>query len=289
MQDWIQDFLIYLASERGLSKNTQEAYKRDLFAFWHFTGKKALTDIHKEDLLAFLENRKSRSYASSSLCRALVAIKVFFRFIKKETGRGDEEIAFLQSPKVWQLLPEVLALEEVERLLSSPDIHTFSGARDRAIFEVLYGAGLRVSEACSLNLQDIHSEGIRVFGKGGKERVVPLALRCFQLVEHYLHTFRKEAALPSCEALFITNLGTRIDRVQVWKKVKEYARQAGITKVVSPHTLRHSFATHLLENGADLRVIQELLGHAQIATTDRYMHVSQRHLLESFQAFHPRP
>lgn len=288
MKNWIHDFLLYLASERGLAQNTLSAYETDLLAFMDFLGDKDFTLLCKKDVIDFLEVKQQKGLASSSLCRALIAIKVFFRFLKKEGYLQVTDIAFLESPKVWQLIPEVLSVEEVDLLLITPDITSFLGSRDRAILEVLYASGLRVSEACGLDFRDIGDESIRVRGKGGKERIVPIAKSSLTKIDEYLGQFRDQVKVSS-DAVFVTTKGNRVDRVDVWSRIKLYAKKAGLQKNISPHTLRHSFATHLLENGADLRVIQEMLGHAHIATTDRYTQISQKHLTSSFSAFHPRP
>jgi integrase/recombinase XerD len=179
----------------------------------------------------------------------------------------------------------VLTIEEVSRFLQAPDIETPMGARDQAIFLVMYASGLRASELCGLNTSDVSDDQVRVRGKGNKERVIPIAASAVAAVDHYLAKFRTEGDGP----LFLSSQGRRMDRVALWERVKFYAKKAGISKPISPHTLRHSFATHLLENGADLRVIQEMLGHANIATTDRYTHVSRKHLHEAFEKFHPKP
>lgn len=285
----IEDFLFYLASEKGLSKNTIEAYRRDLNIFISILEKKSTSIMHtgEKEIRAFLEELQKRNFASSSICRAVVALKGLFRYLRKERIVSGEQSFYLDTPKVWQLVPEVLTEGEVKNLLDIPNNEDFIGARDKAILEVLYASGLRVSEVCGLNIQDISDEAVRVKGKGGKERVVPIALVALQSIDHYLVHFRGEA--KNNEALFISQKGKRIDRVAVWNRLKVYAQKAGITKSISPHTLRHCFATHLLENGADLRVIQELLGHADINTTDRYTHISQKHLQDAFSKFHPRP
>ncbi len=289
MEDWIEDFLLYLASERGLAIHTRDSYKMDLLAFWVFTGKKSMKNIGKEDLIAFLESKQTRGLASSSIARALIALKVFFRFVKRESGKGIQGIEFLESPHIWQLIPEVLTLEEVDLLLAAPNVDEFVGSRDGAIFEVLYASGLRVSEACGLDLHNIGEGTLRVFGKGGKERIVPIAYSSLEKVNAYIATFRSKVAVKGESALFLTSKGKRINRITVWSRIHLYAKKIDLHKSISPHTLRHSFATHLLENGADLRVIQEMLGHAHIATTDRYTHVSQKQLIEKFLVFHPRP
>ena len=290
--DYLDDFVSYLASEKGLARNTLQAYQNDVFSFYEFLDGQSISSVlqvQKELIVTFLEQLQRRGYASSSLCRTLVSIKVFFRFLKRERYIEKNEADLLDSPRVWQLIPEVLTVEEVDLLLSSVDTSTFIGARDKALFEVIYGSGLRVSEACSLHIHDIGDESIRVKGKGGKERVVPIAKSILQTIDFYLVHFRNGVQSEDTSALFISEQGKRIDRVAVWSRIKHYAKKAAIAKRISPHTLRHSFATHLLENGADLRVIQEMLGHSSIATTDRYTHISQKHLSEAFFSLHPRP
>jgi integrase/recombinase XerD len=287
MDPSIQDFLSYLASERGLAAHTLESYGRDLKQFSQVIQKSPET-IQEQDISLFLAHLKAKKAASSSLCRALVALKVFFRFLKKEGMIPADVTYYLDSPKVWQLIPEVMSCEEVERLLSAPQETEPRGVRDRALLQLLYASGLRVSELCGLNLYDLDEAFVRVRGKGGKERLVPVAQSALQAVDNYLVQVRKTQDEKDV-ALFVSSRGKRISRIEVWKCVKRYAEQAKIKKEISPHTLRHSFATHLLENGADLRIIQEMLGHASIATTDRYTHISQKYLNQAFEAFHPRP
>jgi len=291
MQQWIEDFLAYLGAERGLAQNTLLSYRRDIALFTQVLqerGIKSAERIQEEDVIAFLAVLKQKGYATSSICRALVAIKMLHRFLKREKGVAKDVTLHLDSPKMWQLIPEVLTLSEVDRLLKAPDVSTAEGALDHAILHVIYASGLRVSEVCGLNLQDVDDHIVRVRGKGGKERIVPIAQSAVKALDHYLTHYRTQVG-DTQEALFVGAKGKRIDRTFVWKRVKAYAKAAGIVKEISPHTLRHCFATHLLENGADLRVIQEMLGHASISTTDRYTHISQRHLKEAFEAFHPRP
>lgn len=279
----LEEFLSYLGAEKGLSKNTLEAYGRDISLFLNYSHNKI--DVLQDEILGFFRYLKDKGYAAASICRMVVAVKVFFRFLKKEGHIKSDPTLYLDSPKMWQLIPEVLTFAEVTALLQQPDTDSFQGARDRAILEVLYASGLRVSELCNLNIENVDDIFVRVTGKGNKERVVPIAPSAIEKIDHFLGKFRNDKE----GALFITEKGRRIDRVMVWKRVKFYAKKAGITKEISPHTLRHSFATHLLENGADLRVIQEMLGHANIGTTDRYTHISQKHLHEAFAKFHPRP
>lgn len=285
MEREIADFLSYLGSEKGLSPHTLAAYGRDLHSYAQFSQGKKVDEVSAEQIIEYFQTLKTKGIASSSLCRALVAVKVFFRFLKREKIISQNPTVFLESPKMWQLIPEVLTVEEVTRFLEMPDISTEIGARDKAIFMVMYASGLRVSELCSLNTGDVSDDQVRVKGKGNKERVIPIAAAAVAAVDDYLTRFRTEGDGP----LFLSRQGKRMDRVALWERVKFYGKKAGITKVISPHTLRHSFATHLLENGADLRIIQEMLGHSNIATTDRYTHVSRKHLHAAFEKFHPKP
>lgn len=288
MQRDIQDFVLYLSSERGLSSHTLEAYERDVRDFQVFLESYPLSgwaQVEQQHLINFLAQKKKEEYASASLCRALIAVKVFFRFLKREEIISTNATIHLQTPRLWQLIPEVLTPEEVDQLLIQPSPTTKKGARDRAILEVLYASGLRVSELCQIKLHDVDDTYLRVQGKGGKERLVPIGSKAINAVDHYL-TFREDSDRD--QYLFVSKNQKPMDRITIWNMVKAYARQAGIQKNISPHTLRHSFATHLLDNGADLRIIQEMLGHANISSTDRYTHVSQTHLREAFQAFHPR-
>lgn len=281
----IADFLLFLTAERGLSKHTVEAYGRDLHAFEASLVPKPVQEASSEEIIRFVGALKDKGYASSSSSRALVAIKVFFRFLVREKVIEKDPTVLLETPKLWKELPEVLTSEEVEKLLQAPDIETLTGMRDRAILELLYASGCRVSELCNLSLYDVDDEHIKVMGKGSKERLLPIGSHAIQAIDRYLANGRPESEKE--KHLFLTHRGTPITRIQVWKMIKEYAKKCGITKSISPHTLRHSFATHLLLNGADLRVIQELLGHSHIATTDRYTHLCPSEVQRAFMKFHP--
>ncbi|CCB88997.1 site-specific tyrosine recombinase XerD [Simkania negevensis] len=283
----LQDFLNFIGSEKGLSIHTIEAYERDLRTFLSSYPKTSLESVTQEEIISFIEKMKGKGYASSSLSRSLVAIKVFFRFLKRERLIVQDPTALIESPKLWQLIPEVLTENEITALLKQPDVDLEIGARDRAILEMLYATGMRVSELCSLNVHDVDDQTVHVRGKGGKERIVPIAAVAIEALDHYL-SFRRDVKKLKDEPLFLTKKGKRIGRTQVWVRLKHYGKGAQIDKVISPHTLRHSFATHLLDHGADLRVIQELLGHADISTTDRYTHLSNKHLYQAFDQFHPR-
>lgn len=281
----LQDFISYIRSEKGLSDNTIEAYIRDIKAFKAFLDSVSITDldfVEEAHIIEFLSKLKKEEYATTSISRALAAIKVFFKFLKREKIIGRNAAKNIESQKLWQVIPETLHIDEILNLLRQPDPETLEGARDLAMIEILYATGIRVSELCSLCLYSVDDHFIKVKGKGGKERVIPLGAKALEAVGRYLG-FRERG-----EHLFLNDKGKPMDRVFVWKRIKYYVKKAGITKNVSPHTLRHSFATHLLDNGADLRIIQEMLGHASIGSTDRYTHVSCARLRDAFEACHPR-
>lgn len=291
MDENVDDFLTYLISEKGLSKNTILAYGHDIRAFVDFVSQRGIcsfSDVQPHHFIEFLASLKNKDYASSSLCRILIAIKVLFRFLAREKIVPVNIGPLMESPKLWQLIPEVLSCDEVDTLLRQPDITTPYGARDKAILEVLYASGLRVSEVCSLNIYSVDDTFVRVIGKGSKERLIPIGEQAIEAVDFYIENYRNQTDSDRQPALFVSKLGRRIDRIAVWRMIKLYAKQGKINKNISPHTLRHSFATHLLDNGADLRVIQEMLGHASISSTDRYTHVSRCRLQEAFQECHPR-
>ena len=282
----LEDFISYIGSEKGLSLNTQEAYERDLKKFFHFCSKNNVKKVKESELLLFFKELQNSGFASASLYRMFVTLKVFFRFLIREKRESFNPTLQMQAPKLWQLIPEVLSLEEVDILLLAPNRDSLIGARDAAMFELLYATGMRVSEMCQLNIEDLDTDSLRALGKGGKERLLPIGVKAQTAIDHYLLKFRKDVGdhLP----LFLQKGGGRIDRFAVWKRIKFYGKKVGILKNISPHILRHSFATHLLDRGADLRVIQDLLGHASIGTTDRYTHLSQKRLFDCFDRFHPR-
>jgi integrase/recombinase XerD len=284
----IHDFLDYIRAEKGLSKHTIDAYRRDVMFFAKAVPIDNWANISSENVLQFIAILKEKSYASATVCRMLVSVKVFFRFLKREGVIAQDLIRYFETPKIWQLIPEVLTPEEAEKLLNQPKLNDAVGARDKAILELLYATGMRVSELCRLKITDLSDTFVKVRGKGKKERVIPVGKKAIEAVDYYLIHFRGEAK-DGHAFLFLSAKGKPIDRVTIWNKIKAYAKTAGISKEVSPHTLRHSFATHLLENGADLRLIQDMLGHEDIGTTDRYTHVAGNKLKAAFKAFHPRP
>jgi len=285
LENWLADFVVHLKSERALSPHTVEAYQRDVESFLQTVQQK--TAIEAEDVVTWIGGGKKKGYAETSLARALVAVKVFFRFLYREKYVQKDIGTFLDTPKLWQTLPAVLSYVEVEKLLAAPDSSPL-GIRDKAILELLYATGCRVSELCNLTMYDVDDEQIKVFGKGSKERIVPIGSKALEAIDHYLNTVRAKWGSEDQKALFLSKKGTPITRNEVWQRVKFYARKAGITKSISPHTMRHSFASHLLDRGADLRIIQEMLGHAHISSTDRYTHLTSSHIQEAFRAAHPR-
>ncbi len=294
MQALIDQFTDYVALERGLSPHTCEAYRSDLERFVHFLQSRkvsTLNDVTRRHITDFLMAEKDRDMATSTLARRLVSIKVFSRFLQQE-GLLDRNVAdAMDSPRLWKVLPDTLSTAEVDRLLNAPSGDTPRGYRDRALLELLYGTGLRVSEMADLRVSDLHlgEKYLRCIGKGNKERVVPFGDKALAVLNEYIAVHRP-ALLKGrpAEALFVTRRGTAFSRKGLWKLIKTHARTAGITKNVTPHTLRHSFASHLLAHGAQLRVIQEMLGHADIATTQIYTHVDQGRLKSIHTQYHPR-
>jgi integrase/recombinase XerD len=291
IQECQTEFLLHLRAERGLSAHTVAAYGRDIESFCSYLKLIGVTDISSvkgEQIVQFMLTLKEKKYASSSSARALIAIKVFFRFLFKEKIVASDLSATLETPKLWQRVPEVLSEQEVEKLLVAPEMETAEGVRDSAIMEMLYAAGIRVSELCSMKIYDVDDEEIRVMGKGSKERLVPIGKKALFACDRYLNEVRAQYESDQEKTLFLSTRGKPITRQEVWKIIKQYAQKAGIQKEISPHTLRHSFASHLLSGGADIRVIQDMLGHAHISSTDRYTHITSNHIQEAFHAFHPR-
>jgi integrase/recombinase XerD len=285
LHEQVDSFLKHLGGERGLSLHTVQAYGRDVRGFVAFLQGKER--IEEQDVTSYLGHLHEEQYASSSVARAFMAIKVFLQFLKKE-GIIEQDVGkLLESPKQWQKVPDVLSVHEVEALLSQPKDDE-EGMRDRAIIELMYASGLRVSELCDLSLYDIDDSCVKVKGKGGKERLVPVGKRAQEAIDRYLSQVRSQYESKEEIHLFVTKKGKPLHRAWVWKMIKAYAKQAGIQKNIFPHTLRHSFASHILANGGDLRVIQEMLGHSHIATTDRYTHIANAHVMRAFASYHTR-
>jgi integrase/recombinase XerD len=289
---YLREFINYLSVEKGLSLNTLEAYEMDLLAYASYLKKIKLNDwgfVTRDEILKFLLAEKERGLQSSSMARRMVAVKLFHRFLVKERYLEIDVTTVLESPKLWKKLPYFLTFDEMEKILAAPNVKKTLGARDRAILEVLYAAGLRVSELVNLKPTDINfgSGFLKCCGKGGKERLVPVGAKAREALTRYLEKIRPKQK-PTSDYVFIGKGGDGLSRQFVWQLIKKYSRLAGIQKNITPHTFRHSFATHLLEGGADLRVVQELLGHADISTTQIYTHLSRDHLKSVHAEFHPR-
>jgi integrase/recombinase XerD len=294
MEQLLDQFLHYLIVEKGLSKNTIEAYSHGLTRFLkHLRGKgvQEIRDIDKFHVRGFLLALRKKNLAAKSIVRNLVAIRTFFRFLIEEGILETNPVEELESPKVAKTLPEILTLKEIEQILEQPNLQTPLGIRDRAMLEMLYATGMRVSELTHLPTHQVNLEGgyVLLYGKGSKERIVPLGSEAMKWVTQYLKTARgilaKRKESPS---LFINRSGKGMSRQGVWKNLKDYGRRAGLRKRITPHLLRHSFASHLLERGADLRSVQMMLGHVDISTTQIYTHVTGERLKKIHQRYHPR-
>jgi integrase/recombinase XerD len=291
---YLDNFFNYLMVEKGLSKNTIESYSRDLQKFITYLEKNNRADVSRVtnlEIMSFLVEVKSQGLSSKSTGRNLSAVRMFFKFLVQEGYLDVDPSINIESPKIRPNLPSVLSIVEVDSLLSQPDVKTTRGLRDRAMLELLYATGVRVSELVNLKLTSINFDVgyIIAFGKGSKERIIPLGDTAKHYLKEYLATARpKHAKGIMSSSLFLNPSGKKFSREGFWKMLKRYALKAGINKKLSPHTLRHSFATHLLERGADLRSVQIMLGHVDIATTQIYTHITQERLKKIHKQFHPR-
>jgi integrase/recombinase XerD len=289
--DLLKRFLNYLAVEKGLSRNTLESYERDLRKYFTFMEKKDPDGIRPQDVLDFLSRLSKEGMAVPSSARCLSAIRGFHKFLLTDNLATADPTENVDSPHGWIRLPKTLNSSEVETLLGQPDLSKTLGIRDKAMLEVIYAAGLRVSELVGLRLQDVNLERgfVVVLGKGSKERAVPLGEVASALLKEYLERARPLLLKgQSSDAVFVSSRRRQLTRQMFWERMKHYVRKAGITRNVSPHTLRHSFATHLLDNGADLRAVQAMLGHSDISTTQIYTHVSRERLKRIHEKYHPR-
>jgi len=291
---FVEGFDDFLALEQGASVETSKAYKLDIERFVTYEqvkGAASPSEVGARALREYIYHLKDLGLAPASIRRNISAMRTYFKFLLGEGHVVRDPTERLETPKRWRTLPEVLAIDEVERLLSAPSLDEALAFRDRAMLEVAYGAGLRVSEWISLTVRDVRLQDhlVRVFGKGSKERLVPIGRRAIGAIAIYLRELR-----PTLErgegkgVLFLNARGRPLSRMGAWKILRKYVDQAGITKRVSPHTLRHSFATHLLEGGADLRAVQEMLGHVDISTTQIYTHIDREYLRSVHRQFHPR-
>jgi integrase/recombinase XerD len=295
MEKFIRYFVEHLTIERGLSVNTVKAYSSDLSALSGYLADRGLSwrDADRDVMLDFLDFLRDSGMESATIARHLVAMKMFYRYSVAENFTESDPTLLMDSPKLWRILPDYLSEQEIDAMLEVfPENADALELRNRAILHLLYASGLRVSELTSLKLQDVSFEKsiLRVCGKGSKERIVPVAPGVLRLLNKYIRSARLELSgmNPSIPYLFVSRRSRKLDRERIWAIIKDAAFSAGIAKNIHPHTLRHSFATHLLANGADLRVIQEMLGHADIGTTEIYTHVDRSKLAAIHRKFHPR-
>lgn len=295
MNEQIEDYLHYLTIERGLSLNTRKSYERDLTQYYEFIQQKQCTswqDIDRYTVVSFLESMQKANKSAATITRMISSLRRFHQFLRQERFTDHDPMQHIETPKKVQKLPDTLSLSEVERLIDTPDTRTLLGIRDRAILEVMYATGLRVTELIQLRLSDIHLSMalLQTLGKGDKERIVPLGDLAIKWIDSYLADVRPVLTKknPDEVALFVNSKGKQLTRQGIWKNLKQIVQLAGINKTVTPHTLRHSFATHLLENGADLRTVQELLGHADISTTQIYTHITKKRMTDVYKQYFPR-
>ena len=292
--DWnkaIKEFNIYLSIERGLSKNTVEAYIRDLETLSFFCKKKPLK-IERKDIIQFINYLNEKKKSSSTQARILSSIKSFYNYLIFDNKIKDNPSIEIYSPKLEKKFPVVLSIEEVDKIINSIDLSLDNGERNRTIIECLYSCGLRVSELINLKISEINfsDEYIKVIGKGDKQRITPINKNLITYVKNYINEIRSKLKIDTknSDYLFLNRRGGRISRVLVFNIVKEACKKSGLKKNISPHTFRHSFATHLVEGGADLRAVQEMLGHSNITTTEIYTHLDTKYLKEEMVNFHPR-
>ncbi len=284
-------YLEHLLVQRGLAENTLAAYSADLHDFTAFLAERGmpLDEVSEQTLFLYIVVVRKKGLGGRSLARHLSALRGFFAFAREEGALAEDPARFLENPKLVRSLPEVLSRAEMDALLAAPDLSDKLGFRDRTMLELLYASGLRVSELCNVKALDFDAQTnlLRVFGKGSKERLVPVHSVAANFLQDYIRHWRPLFA-PKAPVLFLNRSGRGLSRVGVWKLVQRYAKMAGITCAVSPHTFRHSFATHLLEGGADLRSVQMLLGHADIAATEIYTHVQEERIAGVHRQYHPR-
>lgn len=295
LSEQVEDYLRYSQIERGLSANTITSYRQDLTAFINFLKKEHLKTWPTKalDIDAFLAQQRDLNKATSSISRLISSLRKFYQWLVRQNIQKINPMLEIDSPKKRRSLPVALTVDEINHLLDQPDTNKKLGLRDRALLETLYATGIRVSELINLKFNDLHEELklIKVFGKGSKERLIPISEVALSWIDSYKEKVRDPLILKvgqNCDFIFLNSRGTALTRQAVWQIIKKYCNMAGIQKNVTPHTLRHTFATHLLENGADLRVVQEILGHSDISTTQIYTNLSQKHILQVYAKTHPR-
>ncbi|MWV44997.1 site-specific tyrosine recombinase XerD [Paenibacillus sp. HJL G12] len=294
MMQYVQSFIRYIGDEKGLSRNTLESYERDLLQFFGYLeeqGVELADQIKKIHISMYLNHLKGNGSASATVTRKLVSLRSFFHYMVRESLLEQDPTLYLESPKLEKKVPQVLSVEQVERLLAAPDITSPPGMRDRAMLELLYATGMKVSELMALDLGDVNSDMkfLRCTSSSGKERVLPISRIAAEIVGTYVLQMRPKLARDDQEkGLFLNNLGSRLTRQGFWKILKKYAAESGIDGDITPHTLRHSFAAHLLEDGADIRSVQEMLGHSDMSTTQIYGALSKKSMKDVYENHHPR-
>jgi len=294
MEKFIDYFLEFLSLERGFSPNTIVSYQNDLkkqyLPFLIKQGVKSWREVKKSNIQDFLYFVHAQNKSVSTIVRYLSAVKMFHRFLLREGISSTDPSSIVDFPKTWKKVPEVLSLQEVEKLLRAPDQKTDLGFRDKTMFEILYATGLRVSELVNLKTQDIYFDigFIKCTGKGNKQRIIPLGDKAKKYLQEYMEKVRPKLVKQETDYVFVGRGGYSLTRQAVWKIIRFYAKKAGIKSSLKPHVLRHSFATHLVERGAELRFVQELLGHSNISTTQIYTHINRMRLKEIHQKYHPR-
>lgn len=296
MEDRLKDFIHFLIVEKGLAKNTIVSYQRDLKSYVNYmkTIEKltSLNDVQRVQIVHFLGYLRDQKKSSKTIARHIASIRSFHQFLLREKAVDQDPSVHIETPQLERTLPKVLSMQEVELLLDAPVKNDQYGLRDKAMLELLYATGIRVSELIGLDTGDAHiTMGfVRCIGKGNKERIIPIGKTAADAIQKYLNEGRPKfiSKKHKDEALFLNHHGKRLTRQGFWKILKRLTNEAGIEKDLTPHTLRHSFATHLLENGADLRAVQEMLGHADISTTQIYTHVTKTRLKDVYSQFHPR-
>jgi integrase/recombinase XerD len=290
-ENLIDTYLEFLKVEKGLASNTLLAYRADIVKFIYFLRQIAVNEIKKirrEDIIRYTVSRNEKGDNFSTISRAVISIKGFLTFLCEDGYILSNPAEFIDSPKMWNRLPHILSPSEVERLIESSDRKSANYWRNRSILELLYASGLRVSELASLTLDDVNMSAgfLKCMGKGNKERIIPIGRMALDSLQRYI-TEERSKRFPEVSCCFVSRLGKRMSRQSIWKVVKASALIAGLSKDIYPHTLRHSFATHMLTYGADLRIVQELLGHSDISTTQIYTHVDRSRLKEIHKKFHP--
>ena len=294
MKEFIDEFMNYLSVERGLAKNTLMAYRRDLDKYIDYISKKGVktsVQVNREHVSNFMFDLKKHDMSPTTICRNLAAVKMFHRFLVRENLAKEDPTTLVDTPKLWMRIPSVLTQAEIESMIAAASGKKVQEIRDQAILEIFYASGLRVSELSDLKTTSINYEigFVRAVGKGSKERIIPLGMKAREAVQKYLLKCRSQLLKNQTnDVLFLSRLGKKISRQSLWAVIKYYAKKANIKKTIKPHTLRHTFATHLLEHGADLRSVQEMLGHADISTTQIYTHVDKERLKSVHKQFHPR-